>query len=254
METGQGAAWVPQVQRLAHGLGLLLVAALALVTVGAVALALAGVMPWLELDARWNGAPIPDAGMWLQICLALLAVTLLVYLPAHGRVARLERSHRSFRMGLEDVTRAYHAAHAADRAGAFGLSAEYDAMRERIELLRRHPDLGHLEPELLDLAAQMSHASRDLARVYSDEKVARAKTFLEQRQQETEAFRERMAVARQTCDALKGWLQDVEADERQAAEQFRRLEADLREILPALGYDVEDTREQNVLPLTRPQK
>lgn len=240
-------------QRVVQGLGLALVVALALVAVGSAALALAGVLPWIGLEASWNGAPLPDAGMWLQVLLALLALALLSYLPAHGRVARLERSHRSFRMGLEDVTRAYHAAHAADRAGSFALSAEYDAMRARIEHLRRHPDLGHLEPELLELAAQMSHASRDLARVYSEEKVARAKAFLQQRQQETEAFRERMAAARQTCDALKTWLQDVEAEERQAAAQFRRLEADLREILPALGYDVEDTREANVLPL-RPQK
>lgn len=240
-------------QRVVQGLGLALVVALALVAVGSAALALAGVLPWIGLEASWNGAPLPEAGMWLQLLLALLALALLFYLPAHGRVARLERSHRSFRIGLEDVTRAYHAAHAADRAGSFTLSAEYDAMRERMEHLRRHPDLGHLEPELLDLAAQMSHASRDLARVYSDEKVARAKAFLQQRQQETEVFRERMAAARQTCDALKALLQDVEADERQAAAQFRRLEADLREILPALGYDVEDTREANVLPL-RPQK
>ena len=247
------AGAIPQMQRVVQGLGLALVVALALVAVGSAALALAGVLPWIGLEASWNGAPLPDAGMWLQLLLALLALALLFYLPAHGRVARLERSHRSFRMGLEDVIRAYHAAHAADRAGNFALSAEYDAMRERIEHLRRHPDLGHLEPELLDLAAQMSHASRDLARVYSDEKVARAKAFLQQRQQETEAFRERMAAARQTCDALKALLQDVEADERQAAAQFRRLEADLREILPALGYDVEDTREANVLPL-RPQK
>jgi len=248
-----GAGTFPQVQRIAHGLGLALIAALALIAVGSAGLALAGVLPWIGLEASWNGAPLPDAGMWVQIALAVLALALLFYLPAHGRVARLERSHRSFRIDLADVARAYHAAHAADRAGTFALSAEYDAMRERIEHLRRHPDLGHLEPELLDLAAQMSHASRDLARVYSDEKVARAKTFLEQRQQETAAFRERMAAARQTCDALKTWLQDVEADERQAAEQFRRLEADLREILPALGYDVEDTREANVLPM-RPQK
>jgi len=247
------AGAIPQMQRVVQGLGLALVVALALVAVGSAALALAGVLPWIGLEASWNGAPLPDAGMWLQLLLALLALALLFYLPAHGRVARLERSHRSFRIGLEDVIRAYQAAHAADRAGNFALSAEYDAMRERIEHLRRHPDLGHLEPELLDLAAQMSHASRDLARVYSDEKVARAKAFLQQRQQETEAFRERMAAARQTCDALKALLQDVEADERQAAAQFRRLEADLREILPALGYDVEDTREANVLPL-RPQK
>ena len=44
------------------------------------------------------------------------------------------------------VARAYRHAHAADRAGVFALSSEFDAMRARLEHLRKHPDLSHLEP------------------------------------------------------------------------------------------------------------
>ncbi|MFC2968339.1 hypothetical protein [Acidimangrovimonas pyrenivorans] len=75
---------------------------------------------------------------------------------------------------LPGAARALARAHGGDREGVFALSSEFDSMRERLTHLRKHPDLSGLEPELLELAAQMSHLSRDLARVYSDEKVARA--------------------------------------------------------------------------------
>jgi septal ring factor EnvC (AmiA/AmiB activator) len=123
-------------------------------------------------------------------------------------------------------------------------------MRARMEHLSRHPDLSDLEPELLALAAQMSHESRELARVYSESRVSRARAFLSQRQEEAERFAERLDLARQTCDALRRWLADIEASERANHAQLRRLEADLREILPGLGYDVDDMREQNVVTLT----
>ena len=64
-----------------------------------------------------------------------------------------------------DVAQAYQAAHAADRDGVFNLPSEFDSVRERIEHLRRHPDLGRLKPEILELAAQISHESRELAGV-----------------------------------------------------------------------------------------
>jgi chromosome segregation ATPase len=169
-------------------------------------------------------------------------------------MARLEAAHRSFAMGVEDVSRAYRQAHAADRAGVFALSSEFDSVRARMEHLRNHPDFGHLEPELLQLAAQMSHETRELARAYSDVKVARARAFLSQRQEEVQALTDRLAIARRTCDELKRWLTDVEAEERQAQVQLKRLEADLREILPGLGYavDFEDRAEGNVVSLPKP--
>ena len=221
--------------------------------VGATAAAFAGWLPWPYVPLSWGGVPVPWAGMGLQIGLTVLFVVLGAFLPANARMARLERSHRSFALGMDDVVRAYRQAHAADRAGVFALSGEFDAMRERLVQLRKHPELAHLEPELLQLAAQMSFQSRDLARVYSDEKVERARGFLKQRQEEVQVMQERLAVARKTCDELRRWLTDVEAEERQVQTQMRRLEGDLRELLPALGYDFEEAA-ANVVSIAKPQK
>lgn len=216
-----------------------MVVGLALILTAATVAALAGGLPWPELALSVGGTAVPDAGMWGQIALTVLALLLCFYLPANARMSRLERSHRSFAMGMDDVARAYRLAHAADRAGVFALSSEFDAMRARMEHLRNHPDLGHLEPELLQMAAQMSHHTRDLARAYSDTKVARAREFLKQRQEEVHALTDRLAAARLTVDELRRWLTDVEAEERRAEVQIRRLEADLRELLPGLGWHIE---------------
>ena len=64
---------------------------------------------------------------------------------------------------MRDVAQAYQAAHAADRDGVFNLPSEFDSVRERIEHLQRHPDLGRLEPEILEMAAQIGRKSRKLA-------------------------------------------------------------------------------------------
>lgn len=215
-----------------------------------------GWLPWPTLYLSFGSLTLPAAGMWVQIALCLLFCLLCFYLPANGRMARLERSHRSFAMGMEDVARAYRQAHAADRTGVFALSGEFDTMRARMDHLRNHPDLGHLEPELLQMAAQMSLETRDLARAYSDAKVTRAREFLKQRQEEVHSLTDRLAIARRTCDELRRWSQDVDAEERQAQVQLRRLEADLKEILPSLGYlvDVDDLRDANVVSLPKPHK
>ncbi len=127
-------------------------------------------------------------------------------------------------------------------------------MRARLEHLRAHPDLAHLEPELLQLAAQLSLATRDLARAYSDDKVSRARLFLKQRQEEAQALTDRLAIARHLCDELRRWLTDIEAEEQQAQIQIRRPEADLKEILPTLGYsfDQPETTDANVVALPKP--
>lgn len=240
MEAGRSAAQ-GAIVALAFGLGL------------ATLFAALGWMPWPTIDVAFGPLQVPAAGMWLQLGLTLLVAILCFFLPANARMARLERSHRSFAMGVEDVARAYRIAHAADRTGVFTLSSEFESVRARLEHLRQHPDFGHLEPELLQLAAQMSHETRELARAYSDAKVARAKSFLAQRQEEVQALIDRLAIARRTCDELKRWQADIEADERQAHLQIRRLEADLREILPGLGYAVEweDRPEGNVVSLPK---
>lgn len=230
-----------------------------LVAIGLVAasvVAALGALPWPDITLGYGGQAVANAGMWAQLALTALAVALMFYLPANARMARLERSHRNFAMGMQDVAHAYRAAHAADRAGVFALSGEFDTMRARLEHLRQHPDLAHLEPELLQLAAQMSVETRDLARAYSDDKVNRAKTFLKQRQEEAHALTDRLALARRTCDDLRRWLQDIEAEERAAQTQIKRLEADLKEILPTLGYDFDHSEptDANVVSLPKPGK
>ena len=113
------------------------------------------------------------------------------------------------------------------------------------------------KPGKLEVRATKPLANgRDLARAYSDEKVGRARAFLTARQSDADLLAERIKLARMTCDELRRWLQDVEAEERQAQTQIKRLEADLKEILPTLGYDfdLEDHREQNVVQLPKPGK
>lgn len=240
-----------QMVRAGQGLaqGVLVLAALA--AFGATAAAWAGWLPWPELVLRWNGTEIPDAGLWAQNIGTGLLLLLCLYLPANARMARLEAGHRDFSISIEDVRRAYEIAHAADRRSVFSLSSEFEAMRQRMEHLRKHPDLSDLEPELLTLAAQMSHESRNLARLYSEDRVTRARTFLRQRQEEADGLAERVRLAQTICDELRRWLADVEAEERKNHVQIRRLEADLRELLPALGYEWDEPRE-NVVPLGLP--
>jgi hypothetical protein len=232
--------------------GLLVLAALGLAA--ATAAAALGAMPWPELAVQWGGEALPLAGMALQVGLTALLLLLAVFLPANARMVRLERSHRSFRVGLDDVRRAYELAHAADRRGVFSLSSEFETLRARMEHLKRHPDLREMEPELLELAAQMSFAARDLARTYAEDRVARARGFLAQRQEEAALLSDRIKLARATCAELRKWLTDVEAEERRNHVQIRRLEADLREVLPAIGYELDEVREPNVVPLAVTQK
>ena len=215
-----------------------------------------GILPWLDLPARFGDTVLPHAGAWVEGAAAALGLILVLYMPAHNRVLALERSHRRFQMNMDDVARAYRSAHEADRAGVFALSGEFDAMRERLGWMRKHPELGGLEPELLELAAQMSLFSRDLATVYSDAKVERARAFLRQRQEEVEGTAERLRLARNTCDELRAWLTDVETEERKLSEEFKLLERDLKAVLPALGYELEDApaAPDNVVALPKTQK
>jgi hypothetical protein len=235
-------------------LGQVVVVGLALALAAASLAAAFGLIPWPQIALFFGGQALPQAGMWLQLGLTALLIMLTFYLPANARMARLERSHRSFAMGMQDVAQAYRQAHAADRAGVFALSGEFESMRARMEHLRKHPDFQHLEPELLQLAAQMSLETRDLARAYSDIKVNRAKDFLRQRQQEIDHLTERLGLARTICDELRRWSTDLQAEELQAQAQLKRLEADLKEILPQLGYDIDEIRDANVVSLPKPNK
>ena len=200
-------------------------------------LAATGQMQWMGLALSWNGVPVEQAGMYAQLALTVLAVSLCFFLPTNRRIMALENSHRQFAVGMEDIARAYAAVHAADRHGTFQLSSEFDAVRERLAYLRDHPDLSNLEPALLEIAAQMSHISKELAEVYSDESVTRARDFLRQRQHEVEKFNTRLEHAKTVATELKHWLHEVELEEHVAAAQLDRLREELRQVLPELGRE-----------------
>ncbi len=225
------------IQFLMQRLALLVFVLGAVVLLGATIMAALGQWSWISLSLQYQGAPVENAGMYVQIGLTVLAVSICFFLPSNSRIMQLENSHRRFSIGMNDVAQAYAAVHAADRAATFKLSSEFDAVRERLAYLRDHPDLSTLEPSLLEVAAQMSHISRELATVYSDDKIKRARDFLQQRQQEVELFNERLDQAKGISTDLKHWLHEVELEESVAAAQLDRLRAEMREIMPELGLE-----------------
>lgn len=175
--------------------------------------------------------------MYGHMALTALAISICFFLPTNRRIMRLENSHRSFAINMDDVSRAYAAVHAADRANSFRLSSEFDSVRERLSYLRDHPDLSTLEPALLEVAAQMSHISKELATVYADEKIERARTFLKQRQEEIDQFNARLIQAKAISTEMKHWLHEVELEESVASAQLDRLRAEMQEIMPEIGIE-----------------
>ena len=212
-----------------------LVSLLSLAFAGAawVVAAVVGLAPWLRLDVGLGGVTT-DAGPAIQFGLTLFLLGLCFFIPMNDRVMRLETSHRSFRVTMWDVAQAYQAAHAADRDGSFRLKSEFDSVRERLEHLRRHPDLGRLEPELLEIAAQMSHESRELGEIYSTERVERARQFLQQRQEGADQMTQRVRAASATCRELKGWLDRVDFEEDRVRSGLAQFREELAPLLYAL--------------------
>ncbi|WP_298261932.1 DNA repair protein [uncultured Litoreibacter sp.] len=251
--TGANQTWL-QMQQFFQRVALVAVILFSCVVIGATLAAALGLAPWLSFTASYGETVLPYAGMITQLFLAALAISLCFYLPSNRRIMELEKSHRSFHISMEDVTRAYLTAHKADKDELFTLSSEFDSVRERIMHLRDHPDLHTLEPSVLEVAAQMSRESRDLASIYSQEKVDRARTFLRERQHEIETYREQIALAQQTCADLKRWSQQVNVEDSVVNAQMQRLEADLAEILPLIGYEMADAPEpENVVALPKPR-
>ena len=214
---------------------LVIFALLALGLVACSILAAFQVIPWITLPLLWNGTPIPAAGIYAQIGLTVFTLALCFFLPSNLRIMRLEESHRRFSLDTDDITRAYHAAHAADREGVFRTQEAFENMRERLDFMRADPDLSILEPELLNLAAKMSFVSRDLAEAYSDERVERARSFLKERQHEVDRFNERLAHAKAIQSELSNWVNRIELDENVARTQMARLLDEFETMLPEVN-------------------
>ncbi|WP_299280498.1 DNA repair protein [uncultured Tateyamaria sp.] len=216
-------------------ISLILFAALAVILLVSTGLAAAGIWPWVDLAVQWNGQSITNAGLYAQVGLTVFALTLCFFLPSNWRILQLETSHRRFDISLDDVTRAYHLAHTADRQGAFRINDAFDEMRDRMMHMRDHPDLAQLEPEVLELAAKMSHVSRDLAEAFSDDRVERARSFIKERQFEVDRFNERLAHATAIQSEFSLWINRIELDEAVARTQMERLLDELETMLPELN-------------------
>ena len=197
---------------------------------GTAALSAAGVLPWIAFEMRYGDQALPWAGPALQIGLGILLLLLLAFLPSARRVLRLEASHRNFDVSMDDVIRAYRLAHNEDRAGAFALRGEFDSIRDRYNFLRDHPDLAEIDAELLTIAAQMSQQSRDLAEVYSEEKVERVNAALSARKQDSAALQETIQTAHAHFRDIRHRLDDVEMDEAMVASQLSMLREEMAEI------------------------
>ncbi|MEQ8339937.1 hypothetical protein [Marinovum algicola] len=193
-----------------------------------------GQASWLTLPIQFGSNPPVDLGWIVQIALTAMVLGLVVYLPSNQRILRLENSHRRFSINMQDVARAYDAVHKADRAGVFELKSEFDAVRERMIFLRNHPDLNVLETDLLEVAAQMGAISHELAEVYSDEKVDRARAFLAQRQQEVKMIEERLDEAKVIANDIHNWAMRVEIEEDIARSEIQRLSELLSDVMPEL--------------------
>jgi hypothetical protein len=239
------------IQFLMQRLALVVFAVAALALLGATLGAAFGALPWIQVTARWDGVIVSDAGMYLQIGITGLAVGICFFLPSNRRIIQLENSHRQFSIGMDDVSRAYGAVHAADRGDTFRISSEFDSVRERLAYLRDHPDLSSLEPAVLEIAAQMSHISKELAEVYSDERIERARGFLQQRQFELEQFNSRLDQAKGVSTELKHWVHEIELEESVAAAQLDRLREDLKDVLPELGLETVVRADNTVVELPK---
>ncbi|MDJ1017167.1 MAG: DNA repair protein [Paracoccaceae bacterium] len=227
-----------QVWRVQSFFQLIAIAAFSLLSIGLAAAfvwALAGDGPRLSVTlTRAGGEPL-DAGLWIHGLALAGAVLLLAYMPANWRVLRLETAHRDFNIRMEDVARAYFAAHAADREGVFTLPSEYDAVRERMAHLADHPDLGNLEPAILELAARMSRVSEDLAHRYSNEAIERARTFLAEREGEASRLQGRIETALAASREIRRWHDRVALEEDIAQSRLDQLINELNELLPEMG-------------------
>ena len=199
-----------------------------------------GLMAWPILLVQLQSGGLMNVAPALIATGFVLSAQLLAFMPANWRVLALENSHRSFRMRMEDVTQAYVVAHAADREGVFQMSSEFDAVRERILFLRDHPDLGALEPDVMDVAAQMSRISEDLAARYSDEKVTRAKSFLTQRRDEAAMTDARIEDALEVTREMRRLIEAVEMEESVAASRLEQLRGELDALLP--HFDLAPTK------------
>ena len=215
---------------LGQAVSLVLIAIIAFAGVVTSSLAFAGILPWADIRLVYGGEVVPWFGMACQLGVTALFILLSLFLPSARRVLRLETSHRRFEIDMDDITRAYRAAHWADRKEMFDMHREFDAVRERYQHLKSQPELAEMNSELLTIAAQMSEQTRDLAEVYSDAKITQVRDALKQRKADAEALEARIHKAQAELRELKRLMGDVGADEDKVASQLQCLRDEVSEM------------------------
>lgn len=236
-------------------LSLILVVACAFTAFCLTALASFGAIPWLEIPVSIDGSPVEQAGTIAQVGVTILLISMCFLVPTINRVMNLEYAHHAFSLRMEDVARAYVIAHADDRKGLFHCQSEFDSVKERINRLNAHPDLSDLEPDILEVAAQMSRVSQELAKTYSDERVDRAYDFLRQRQNEVSTFQERLDHAKAINADIKQWANKIELDEAVARSQLNRLMEELNCVLPEIAHSAPKLSvREHVIPMHKRAK
>jgi hypothetical protein len=107
----------------------------------------------------------PQAGMITQIIVTIILIAVF-FMPSAGRIRNpLNVRTRNFRLSMEDVAQAYRC-HTADRSGIFA-GSEVTLCANALRYLRDHPDAGSADLQVLEIAAQMSHQSCELADIYN---------------------------------------------------------------------------------------
>ncbi len=227
-------------QTILQSVATFLIVATAVILAGATLLAALGVLPWVTVPAA-VGTHQLDVGPYLQMAFALMALLMLATVPGTVRLLRLETSHRDFQIAMDDVAEAYWAAHAADREGVFQLNREFDAVRERIAFLSQHPDLGAHDPRLLELAAQMSTEARELAEIYSDEKVEHARSMILERNAEVARLTKLIEQAHAVTHDLRRDLGSLEIAEDIVRSRLAALSEDVAELWNAFDEQARTT-------------
>ena len=221
----------------AQATGLVVVIVFAIASVLTTALSAFGILPWLSLSMGFGETPWPYAGMALQIGLSVLLLSLLAILPASFRVMQLEYAHRRFEIDMDDITRAYRAAHMADRAETFEMQREFDAVRERYRFLKEQPSFDEMDDLLLTIAAQMSEQSREMADRFSDTRLQRLREQLRHRRQEVDALLDRSTTLRQKASKLKTVSDDIQDDEARAIANLMAAQDDVLPRRPVIAGD-----------------
>lgn len=213
-------------------ISLFLIVAIATALAAYTGAALLGMADWPNIPLAVGDTFYPDAGYYILLGLTVFAFAMCFFIPTNRRIMALENSHRRFHIGMQDVAHAYALAHQEDRENAFKLKSEFDSIRARLQFLREHPDLSSLEPAVLEVAAQMSHVSEELAQIYSEDSITRARDFLAERQAEVEKFNSRLEEAKRQASEIRQLTGAIEMEESVAQSQLNRLQQELEELIP----------------------